>query len=346
MFIKIKSLRAFLMMLSVSMTVSSVLQAQEFYKGKTIQFIISSSAGGGLDVDGRILARHLGNALPGSPTVVPQNMPGAGSIRAADFLYFTAPKDGTALGIIDPGVYNSQLLGEPRIRFDAAKFNWIGRMANNSPLLFTWHTSAIQSADDLLSKPSVLAASGPTPRLNFILLNTVLHAQIKIISGYPGSSEAMLGMQRGEIDGLAIPWPVIKATKAEWIEKRLITPIVQPGAEKHPDLPNVPRMIDLTKNEDDRKLFEFFALPSLFGRSILAPPDLPKERVQELRDAFWKMVHDPKFLADAAKGKLDVDPMRGEQLQALFEDGRSFSPEVIGRAKQVWAVSQNEENKK
>jgi tripartite-type tricarboxylate transporter receptor subunit TctC len=340
----VKKLPVVLTVLLLAMMASSALKAQEFYKGKTIQFIISSSAGGGLDVDGRILARHFGDALPGSPTVVPQNMPGAGSIRAGDFLYFTAPKDGTAVGIIDPGVYNSQLLGEPRIRFDAAKFNWIGRMANNSPLLFTWHTSTIQSVDDLLSKPSVLAASGPTPRLNFILLNTVLHAQIKTISGYPGSSEAMLGMQRGEIDGLAIPWPVIKATKADWIEHHDIIPIVQPGAEKHPDLPNVPRMIDLTKNENDRKLFEFFALPSLFGRSIIAPPDLPKERVKVLRDAFMKMMKDPKFLADAEKGKLDIDPMRGEQLQALFEGSHAFSPAVIARAKEVWALADANKN--
>jgi tripartite-type tricarboxylate transporter receptor subunit TctC len=320
--------------------------AQEFYKGKTIQFIISSSAGGGLDVDGRIIARNLGRALSGAPNVVPQNMPGAGSIRAADYLYFSAPKDGTAVGVIDPGVYNSQLVGEPRIRFDAAKFNWIGRMANNSPLLFTWHTSQIQTADDLLTKQSVLAASGPTPRLNFILLNTVLHARIKIISGYPGSSEAMLGMQRGEIDGLAIPWPVIKATKPEWIRERQITPILQPGAEKHPDLPNVPRMIDLTTNDDDRKLFEFFALPSLFGRSVLAPPGLSQERVKELRAGFSKMVHDPKFLADAKKDQLDIDPMTGEQLQALFEGGHAFSPAVIARAKEVWEASQKEEDKK
>jgi tripartite-type tricarboxylate transporter receptor subunit TctC len=341
-----KKLLAFLTLLMLALAYSPTIDAQEFYKGKTIQFIISSSPGGGLDLDGRIMARHIGSMLPGSPTVVPQNMPGAGSIRAADYLYFTAPKDGAAIGIIDPGVYNSQLVGEPRIRFDAAKFNWIGRMANNSPVLFTWHTSSIQSADDLLNKQSILAASGPTPRLNFLLLNTVLHARIKIISGYPGSSEAMLGMQRGEIDGLAIPWPVIKATKPEWIQKGEITPILQPGAEKHPDLPNVPRMIDLAKNDDDRKLFEFFALPSLFGRSVIAPPDLPKERVRELRAAFWKMANDPKFLADAHKSMLDIDPMTGEQLQGLFKGGHAFSPAVIARAKEVWQLSQNEENKK
>jgi tripartite-type tricarboxylate transporter receptor subunit TctC len=319
--------------------------ADDFYKGKTIQFIIGSSPGGGFDTDGRIIARHIGDALPGAPAVVPQNMPGAGSIRAADYLYFTAPKDGTVIGVIDPGVYNSQLLGEPRIRFDAANFTWLGRMVNNSPLLFTWHTSPIKTASDLFTKEAIIAASGPTPRLNYLLLNTVLHSRIKIISGYPGSAEAMLAMERGEIHGLSMPWPVIKATKPEWIRQKSIIPILQTGAEKHPELSNVPRMIDLTKNDEDRKLFEFFALPSQLGRSAVAPPDLPTGRAQELRAAFWKMVHDPQFLADAAKIKLDIAPLTGEQLQALFQGGHDFSPKVIARAKDVWKLSQKEDEK-
>ncbi|HWG05363.1 MAG TPA: hypothetical protein VG271_10155 [Beijerinckiaceae bacterium] len=344
-FINSVGLKAAFAAMLVSVATPSVAD-EPFYKGKTIHFIIGSSPGGGFDADGRIIARHIGDALAGSPTVVPENMPGAGSIRAADYLYFTAPKDGTVIGVIDPGVYNSQLLGEPLIRFDAAKFTWLGRMVNNSPLLFTWHTSRIQTAADLLTEDAIIAAEGPTPRLNYLLLNNVLHSRIKIISGYPGSAEAMLAMERGEIDGLSMPWPVIKATKPDWIREQEIIPILQTGAEKHPELASVPRMIDLTKNDEDHKLFEFFALPSSLGRSAVAPPDLPKERVEELRAAFWKMLHDPKFLADAAKSKLDIAPLTGEQLQALFAGGHDFSPNVIARAKQIWALSQKEDEKK
>lgn len=320
-------------------------RADDFYKGKTIQFIIGSSPGGGFDTDGRLIARHIGDALPGKPDVVAQNMPGAGSIRAADYLYFTAPKDGTTIGVIDPGVFNSQLLGEPRIRFDTAKFNWLGRMVNNSPVLFTWHTSPIQKTGDLFTKQAIIAASGPTPRLNYILLNTVLHSRIKIITGYPGSAEATLAMERGEIHGLSMPWPVIKMAHAKWIQEKDIIPVLQTGADKHPELPDVPRMIDLTKNDGDRQLFEFFALPSRLGRSAVAPPELPRERVAELRTAFWKMVHDPAFVSDATKRKIDIAPLNGEELQKLFETNVP-SPTVLKRAKEIWALNQKQGKKK
>ena len=332
---------------AAAMLVASAVRAEDdgFYKGKTVQLVIGSTAGGGFDTDGRLMARHIGRFLPGNPAVVPQNMPGAGSIRAADYLYFTAPKDGTVIGVIDPGVYVSQLLGEPRIRFDAGQFTWLGRMVNNAPLLFTASASPIHDWHDLFSKQAIIAAAGPAPRLNYLLLNTVLGSRIKIMTGYPGSSEMMLAMERGEIDGLSMPWPVIKATKPEWIRDKTIVPILQTGAEKHPELSNIPRMIDLTHNDEDRQLFEFFALPSLAGRGMVAPPDLPKERTDELRTAFSNMMQDPKFLEDAARAKIDVAPMSGQALQKFF-GGKQFPARVIARAKEVWALSQKGEAEK
>jgi tripartite-type tricarboxylate transporter receptor subunit TctC len=324
----------------IGLVVATAAQAadKESYQGKTVQFIVGFAAGTGYDLQTRLIAHHLGNYLPGKPSVVVQNMPGAGSIRAADYIYFTAPKDGTVVGMIDPGVFNSQMLGEARIRFDTTKFTWIGRMVNNTPTLITWYKSPIQSTDDLFTKQAMISAAGPTPRLNYILLNTVLHAKIKTILGYSGSSAATIAMERGEVDGLTQPWPVIKLTQPEWIKDKKINVILQNGFEKDPDLPDVPRMIDLTKNEDDRKLFEFFALPSLLGRSVLAPPDIPAQQAKELRTAFQAMVKSRSFLDEAEKTKADIAPLTGDEIQGLMANNAGFSPSVIERAKGIVAL--------
>lgn len=325
----------------------SAQEGGDFYAGKTIQFVIGSTAGGGFDTQSRLIARHIGNSLPGKPAVVPQNMPGAGSIRAADFLYFSARKDGTSIGMIDPGVYNSQVLGEPGIRFDTTKFTWIGRMVNNSPVVFTWHQSPIKSTDDLFKTEAFIAASGPTPRLNYILLNTQLNSKIKTILGYSGSGVAILALERGEIHGLSMPWPVLKVTKPEWVRDKKVIPVLQTGSEKHPELMHVPRMIDLAKTDEDKKLFEFFALPSLFGRSVIAPPEIPAERRQQLRTAFMQMLKDPAFLAEVTRSQFDLAPMTGEELENFIAKDAVFPPAVIERAKQIRALyaKENAKNK-
>jgi tripartite-type tricarboxylate transporter receptor subunit TctC len=342
----LKTLTAGSALLALSLVAASAASADDFYQDKSIQFIIGSSAGGGFDTQSRLIARHIGDSLPGKPSVVAQNMPGAGGVRAGDYIYFNAPKDGTVIGMIDPGVYNSQLLGEPRIRFDTTKFTWIGRMVNNSPVLYTWYTSPIQKTEDLFTKVALIAASGPTPRLNYVLLNTVLHSKIKTIVGYSGSNAASLAMERGEVHGLSQPWPVLKLTKPDWIAEKKIIPILQTGAEIHPELPNVPRMIDLTKNDEDRKLFEFFALPSRLGRSVLAPPDLPAERAKDLRAAFQAMLKDPKFIAEVKKTDTDLAPLTGEELESLMAEGAGFSQSVLARAKEIVALNAKESEKK
>lgn len=321
-------------------------KASDFYAGKTVQFVIGSNAGGGFDTQSRLIARHIGNALPGKPSVVPQNMPGAGSIRAADFLYFTAKKDGTSIGMIDPGVYISQMLGEPSIRFDTTKFTWVGRMVNNSPIVFTWHASPIKETKDLFEKEAFIAASGPTPRLNYILLNTTLKSKIKTILGYSGSGIAILALERGEIHGLSMPWPVLKATKPDWVRDKKVIPILQTGSEKHPELQHVPRMIDLATNPEDRKLFEFFALPSLVGRSVIGPPEIPAERRNELRNAFNQMMKDPAFLAEVERSGLDLAPMTGEELEKFMQTDAVYPSAVVERAKEIAAIYAKETAKK
>jgi tripartite-type tricarboxylate transporter receptor subunit TctC len=313
-------------------------QAAESYTGKTVQFVVGFTGGTGFDLQSRLIARHLGDYLPGKPNIVVQNMPGAGSIKAGDYLYFNAAKDGMVIGMIDPGVFTSQMLGDPQIRFDATKFTWIGRMVNNTPVLITWYKSPIHSTEDLFTKQAMISAGGPTPRLNYLLLNTVLHSKIKTILGYSGSSDAMIAMERGEVDGLSQPWPVTKLIKPDWLAEKKITAVLQTGFEKDADLPDVPRMIDLTKNESDRKLFEFFALPSLLGRAVLAPPDIPAQQAKELRAGFQAMLKGRPFLDEAEKTKTDLAPLTGEEMQGLMANNAGFSQSVIERAKGIVAL--------
>lgn len=307
---------------------------EPFYKGKTVTFIIASDVGGGYDTYSRLIANHIGRHLDGQPSVVAQNMPGAGSIRAANHLYNVARKDGTVIGMVDQAIYLSQILGTPELKADATKFNWIGRILSNSAVLFVWHTAPVQKAEDLFTKELIVAATGTASRLNWQVLNAVVGAKFKIISGYKGTADSRLAMQRGEVHGLSMPWSALKNEAGEFLKDKSITLILQTGADKHRELQQLPRMVDLARNDDERRLLTLFSSPSTVGRSVMAPPDLPKERTTELRKAFMAAITDPALLADVAKAKLELDPLSGEELQASIGGGE-IPAALIERARQV-----------
>ena len=308
--------------------------SEPFYKGKTITFVIGSDVGGGYDAYSRLIASHIGRHLEGHPSIVPQNMPGAGAIRATNHLYNVARKDGTAIGMIDQAVYLSQILGTPELMADATKFNWIGRILSNSAVLFAWHTAPVQKAEDLFSKELIVAATGTASRLNWQVLNAVVDTKFKIISGYKGTADSRLAMQRGEVHGLSMPWSALKNEAGDFLTDKSITLILQTGADEHRELQNLPRMIDLARNDDERQLLALFSSPSTVGRSVVAPPGLPAERVAELRKAFMAAIADPALIADVERMKLELDPLSGEELQASIS-GSTISPALIERARQV-----------
>ena len=307
---------------------------EPFYKGKTISFIIGSDVGGGYDAYSRLMVRHLGNHLAGTPSIVAQNMPGAGAIRATNQLYNVARKDGTVIGMVDQAIYLSQILGTPELMADATKFNWIGRILSNSAVLFAWHTAPVQKAEDLFTKEMIVASTGTASRLNWQVLNAVVDTKFKIISGYKGTADSRLAMQRGEVHGLSMPWSALKNEAGEFLKDKSITLILQTGADKHRELQNLPRMVDLARNDDERQLLTLFASPSTVGRSVVAPPGLPAERVAELRKAFMAAIADPALIADVEKSKLELDPLSGEELQASIGGG-TISPALVERARQV-----------
>lgn len=318
------------------MTVATnVGHADDFYKGKTISFIVPSAPGGGYDTYSRLMSAHIGRHLPGQPNVVPQNMPGAGSIRAANFLYAVAPKDGTTIGMVDQAIYLNQVLGTPELKADATKFNWIGRILSNSAVLFAWHEAPVQKIEDVFSKELIVSTSGAASKLNWTVLNNLLGTKFRIITGYQGTNDSRLAMMRGEVHALSMPWSLLKVDGEQLLRDKQINLLLQTGVDKHPELMQVPRMIDLARNDEERRVLELFSSPSTVGRSVLAPPGLPNERVVELRRAFAAALRDPALRDDVKRFKLELDPLSGEDLQASIAGGGDLAPALIERAQQV-----------
>jgi len=306
----------------------------DFYKGKSISLIIATASGGGYDTYSRLIARHLGRHIPGQPAIVPQNMPGAAGIRAANYLYSAAPKDGTAIGMLDQATHLDQVLGTPGLTADATRFNWIGRILSNSAVLYAWHLAKVKRIEDALTNELVVSTSGAASRLNWTVLNNVVGPRFKIITGYQGSSDSRLAMIRGEVDALSQPWPVLKVEGEQLLRERQINLLLQTGADKHPELSQVLRMIDLAKTSEDKALLTLFSSPSTIGRSIVAPPDVPPERVKVLREAFNAAIRDPALIDEVRKLKLELDPLDGAALQAAIAGG-SVAPDVVARARRV-----------
>jgi tripartite-type tricarboxylate transporter receptor subunit TctC len=341
-----------------ALPLSSVADADDFYKDRTVTFIIGSAPGGGYDAYSRLVASHLGRHIGGQPTIVPQNVPGAGSIRAANYLYSIAPKDGTTIGMVDEAILLNQILGvqepttdaaklswfggivrriigTPEVRTDAIKFNWIGRILANSAILFVRREVGVQKIEDAGDKELIVSASGTASKLNWTVLKNAFGMKFKIVSGYQGSNESLLALMRGEADALSMPWSILRITGAELIRDKKINLLLQTGTEKDADLGNLPRMIDLARDDDERKLLELFASPSMIGRSVLAPPGMPMERVAELRRAFMAMTQDPTFLSDLKKARLELSPLSGERLQAAVASMGDVPDWLIKRARRV-----------
>jgi tripartite-type tricarboxylate transporter receptor subunit TctC len=307
----------------------------DFYKGKNINFIIGTAPGGGYDAYSRLIARHIGKHLPGQPSVVPQNMPGAAGIRAANYLYNVAPRDGTVIGMLDQAVYLDQILGTAGLHVDATKLNWIGRILSNSAVLYARQGAAVKKIEDVFTHELIVSTSGAASRLNWTVLNNLVGTKFKIIPGYQGSTDSRMALVRGEVDALSQPWPVLKVEGEQLLRDKQINLLLQTGADKHPELTHVPRMIGLAKNEDDRVLLALFSSPSTIGRSVTGPPGIPADRVQALRQAFMAAIGDPALLDEVKRLKFELDPLDGEALQTNIAGTGAVSPELIERARRV-----------
>jgi tripartite-type tricarboxylate transporter receptor subunit TctC len=314
---------AFLALLAIGPTAALSQQSvEDFYRGKKIDLIIGYSPGGTYDLYARLVARHLGNYLPGKPVIVPRNMPGAGSRAAANWVYNIAPKDGTVLATADQSLSLQQAVGDKRITFDTRKFIYIGNPNIENNTTATWYTSGIKTLEDAKKREVTMGATGGSTSSQYPkAMNALLGTKFKIILGYPGGNDINLAMERGEVDGRGSnSWTSWKTTRPDWIAEKKINILVQIGLKKAPDLPDVPLLMDLGKNDEDRQLLRLLSASTNVGRPVFTTPDVPAERVAALRKAFDTMVHDPAFLAEAKREKFDVDPASGEELQKIVAE--------------------------
>lgn len=305
------------------------------FAGKTIAVVSGFAPGGGYDLYGRMFAAHLSSHLPGKPTVIVRNMPGAGGLVGANYLFNVAPRDGTTIGVVPQTVVIAQILGGPTIKFAAQTFNWIGRINSNVELEETWATSGIKTIADAKAATVILAGTGPDSSSVVFpnLLNDTLGTRFKVVPGYSGVSMAALAMERGEVQGMVRPWSVTKSVRPEWLREKSINLLVQYAVRRHPELPDVPAVVDLAQTDAQRQIFALYASGSDIGRSIVAPPGLPADVVQALRSAFDETMHDPAFLHDIESNALDIDPLDGKELQALIERAEAVPADVIEAAR-------------
>jgi tripartite-type tricarboxylate transporter receptor subunit TctC len=288
------------------------------YAGKTVEMIIGFSAGGGYDNPARLLAHFMEGHLPGNPKIVPRNMPGGGSRTAAGYVFNIAPKDGTVLATVDQSLPLQQTLGEP-LQFDAAKLTWIGNLAAGTNVLGVWSASGVKTIEDAKHKDVTIGATGSGSSQQPKVMNALLGTKFKIILGYPGGSEINLAIERGEVDGRTNTWASFKASKPDWIRDGKINILVQIGLTKAPDLA-APLLMDLGKTEEDRAMLKLLSAPATIGRPIVSTPGLTPAVTKTLRDGFDATVKDPAFLKEAAKQKIEINPMTGAELQAIIAD--------------------------
>jgi tripartite-type tricarboxylate transporter receptor subunit TctC len=305
---------------------------------KPFNIYVGYSAGGGYDVYGRMLGRHISRHLPGNPTVVVNNMPGAGSMRLANWLYNVAPKDGNVIGIFARGVAFDTLLGQPGAQFEATKFNWIGSANDEVSVCVAWHTSGVTKFDQVLEKELVVGGTGGSADTDQFpkVLNSVLGAKMKIVAGYPGGNDINLAMERGEVSGrCGWSWSSVVTTQGAWLKDKKINVLVQLSLNKHPDLPNVPIITDFAKDDITRGVFKLVFARQVMGRPFAAPPGVPAARVAVIRKAFMDTLKDPQLLAEAEKAQLEITPVAGDVVQKLVEEAYSMPPDVVKRTIQA-----------
>lgn len=323
---------------ALAVTPASAQSAADFYKGKTVTVYVGYSPGGGYDTYARTVARQIGKHIPGQPTVIVKNRPGAGSMTLANELYNALPQDGTAFGIIGRGIPMEPLFGSDLAKFEPAKFGWIGSANNEVSICVSWHTSPVKTWEDMRTIPMFVGGTGSGADTDTFprVMNNLLDTKLKLITGYPGGNDVLLAMERGEVEGrCGYSWSSAKSRKADWLKEGKMNVLIQMSTQKHADLPDVPLIMDVAKNEADRAALELIFARQEFGRPFLAPPNVPADRLEALRAAFMATMADPDFLADAKKQDLEIAPVGGKRIGELIANIYKAPADVVQRAKEA-----------
>jgi tripartite-type tricarboxylate transporter receptor subunit TctC len=335
-----RSLPVVVFLLALCQTSSAHAQAAAtFYQGKRLEIRVGSGPGGGYDLAARLVARYIGKYLPGQPNVIVQNVPGAASITLMNQLQSVAPQDGTVIGVVTNGIPTAPLLTPGAVRFDLPRFHWIGSPAPETQIVMVWSKARVQTLPELFAREMIVGAVGPGTATYDVpmVTNAVLGTKFKIVSGYGNTAQIDLAMERGEVEGhAALGWVSAKTRNQKWLAEGKVKILAQYGFTKHPDLPNVP-LFAQPQDDAARQAITVMFVRQEFGRPFLVPPGVPAERLAALRAAFAATMKDKGFLADARKADLEINPVAGEQLDALSARVSATRPEVAQRLRAILA---------
>jgi tripartite-type tricarboxylate transporter receptor subunit TctC len=313
-----------------------------FYRGKTITIIVGSDSGGGYDLNARVLSRHMAKHIPGEPTIIVQNKPGASSLAAANYVYEVAAADGRFIAAVQRPVPFQFLFGETGVRFDLRRIQWLGSTAKEPGVFVAWDTAPQKNFADLFHGEMIVGGNGPSTDTELFarMMNNLFGSRIKIISGYPGQNEIILAMQRGEVQGAANwSWSDIQSRHPDWISGQKVHFLLQFSLDPIPELKFVPHIIDIARSDEERVLLKLLMENKALGRPYFVAPGVPAERVAALREAFDATVTDSDFIADATKTVGPVDPVTGADMQKMLDEAYASPPALIDKARQAVAVA-------
>ena len=329
-----------LLWLAATCAPASADPVEDFYRGRNVTMVIGYSVAGGYDNYARVVARHLGNHIPGHPTVLPQNMPGAGSLRSANWLYNAAPKDGSVIGMFSRGMAMEPLIGTSQTSFDAQKFSWLGSGTNEVSTCVTWHESAVKTWADALKIPFTVGGegSGSDPDIFATVVRNVFGVKLRLVSGYPGSAEVALAIERREVEGrCGWSYSSLRQQRPDWITRKQVNILVQLALAKSPELPDVPLITDFATTDRQRQILRLVFSRQAMARPFVAPPGIPPERKQALRVAFERTMADADFLAEARQRGLEVNPVTGADIDKLIDELYQTPADVVAEVRAIIA---------
>ena len=330
--------------IALLIAVQSAPTQDHFYAGKTIRIIVGTGSGGGYDGAARLTARYLGKYIPGNPSFVVENMPGASGIKATNYLYAAAAKDGTVIATVNNSMPVYQAIGQDGVRFKAEELTWIGSLLQTATTVSIWHTAGVKTVEDAKRKEVIMGATGAagTKAAYPALLNNTVGTRFKIVTGYEGGNTLRLAMERGEVQGDgSARWSSWKSTKPDWVRDNKIFAVVQIGLKKDADLPNVPLLTELAQNDEQRKMFAFISQPIAMQQPFVGPPGVPAERLTLLRRGFDAMTKDQEFRREVEQLDLDLDPVSGEEIQKIVRSIVETPAEIVQKVQAATTVNKD-----
>ena len=310
-------------------------EAQAFFRGKTLRLIVGIAVGSGYDINARLLARHMATHIPGQPTIIVQNQPGAGSLAMTNALYHTGPFDGTVMGASFNGMPTTPLLQPTGVRFDPVRINWVGSTNRETQVMYVWHDAPAQALEDARAREIVMGGQAPgSTQFDYpVLANKLFGFKFKVVTGYESTPKIHLAMESGEVHGTIANWSTLKAINTDWITDKKVRILAQWALQKNAELPDIPLFMDLAKADSERDALRLMLARLEYGRPFFLPPDVPVARVEALRRAFDATMKDPAYLAEADKLKIDVEPLSGEAVAAMVEQVSRTPADTVARVR-------------